>query len=149
MVQNHGHWPSRWDSKKNKTEKASLSRFIETESVKLHEATGKHATVIDAMSIVQKVNGENLTFDELSETVLKQVLLNGQKSRRIGVVFDVYIGESIKTAERVTRGSKDVIVFFQIKGGHRIKNWKHMLTSTKTKDILTKFLAESWKYKQE
>ena len=117
--------------------------------MKLHEATGKHATVIDAMSIVQKVNGENLTFDELSETVLKQVLLNCQKSRQIDVVFDVYIGESIKTAERANHGSKDGIVFSQIKGGHRIKNWKRMLTSTKTKDILTKFLAESWKSKKE
>ena len=94
-----------------------------------------HTGALNTQSIVQKVNGENLTFDELSETVLKQVLLNGQKSRRIGVVFDVYIGESIKTAERVTRGSKDVIVFSQIEGGHQIKNWKRMLTSTKTKEV--------------
>ena len=94
-----------------------------------------HTGALNTQSIVQKVNGENITFDE---TVLKQVLLDGQKSRRIGrigVVFDVYIGESIKTAERVNRGSKDVIVFSQIKGGHWIKNWKRMLTSTKTKEV--------------
>ena len=59
--------------------------------------------------------------------------------------FDVYLEQSIKAAERVARGSNEGIVFTCIKGRHHIKNWKCILTSTETKNRLTKFLVESWK----
>ena len=133
------------DGTLKKTDKASLSRHIEKQSIKIDIPTGKRATVVDAMAIVQKVHGENLTFDELSQTVLKQILTDGHGSERIDVVFDVYVKQSIKTAERVNRGSKEGIVFNCIKGGHHIKNWRRLLSSTETKTRLTEFLAENWK----
>ena len=52
--------------------------------------TGSRATIIDAMGIVQKINGENMTFKEVSQQVLRQVLNNGNRSDRIDVVFDMY-----------------------------------------------------------
>ena len=97
------------------------------------------------MAIMQKVHGENLTFDELSQTILKRILIDGHGSERIDVVFYVYLEQSIKAVERVACGSKEGIMFAFIKGGHCIKNWKRILTSTDTKNGLTKFLAESWK----
>ena len=97
------------------------------------------------MAIMQKVHGENLTFDELSQTILKRILIDGHGSERIDVVFHVYLEQSIKAVERVACGSKEGIMFAFIKGGHCIKNWKRILTSTDTKNGLTKFLAESWK----
>lgn len=57
----------------------------------------------------------------------------------------VYVEQSIKAAERMNCGSKEGIVFNCRKGGHHIKNWRSILTSTETKVRLMKFLAESWK----
>ena len=94
--------------------------------------------MVDAMAIMQKVHGENLTFDELSQTILKRILIDGHGSERIDVVFYVYLEQSIKAVERVACGSKEGIMFAFIKGGHCIKNWKCILTSTDTKNGLTK-----------
>ena len=63
------------------------------------------------------VHGENLTFSELSNHVLMQFLNDGQGSRQINVVFDLYKAQSIKAAEWVNGGSKDGIVFNQISQG--------------------------------
>ncbi|CAM1321368.1 Uncharacterised protein at_DN1324 [Pycnogonum litorale] len=66
-------------------DKASLSRHIEKESVKIDIPTGKRATVMDAMAILQSVHGENLMFDELSQNILKRILTDGHGSERIDV----------------------------------------------------------------
>ena len=60
-------------------------------------------------------------------------------------MFDMYRDQSIKTAERISGGSTQGIVFSQIKPGHRITNYKRLLASTESKAKLTKFLADSWK----
>ena len=90
------------------------------------------------------VHGDNLTFDELSDTVLKKVLNDGSGIVRIDVVFDIYLEQSIETAERAHPGSKQGLVFSQIKAEHRIKNWKRILASVESKAKLTTFLAENW-----
>ena len=56
------------------------------------------------MSLVQKVHGDNKTFAELSDAIFMSALRTGAESSRIDVVFDVYLDESIKNAERVNRG---------------------------------------------
>jgi len=94
---------------------------------------------------VQIVHGENITFEEVSDTVLNKVLSDGRGSSRTDVVFDIYQEKSIKTAERAERGSKLSIVFSQIQPGHRIKNCKRILANTETKAKLTKFMAKNWK----
>ena len=83
-----------------------------------------YATLIDAMGLIQKLHGENLSFDELSDYVLTQMLHAGQTSNRIDVVFDIYRDQSIKTAEREHRGSHEGVTFKQIKPSHRIKHWR-------------------------
>jgi hypothetical protein len=133
------------DGTLKKTTKANLSSHLEKQVAFVDLPNGPKATVIDAMGIVQKIHGENLTFGELSQHILSLVLNDGRDSQRIDVVFDVYTQHSIKSAERASRGSKDSILFREIKAGHRIKNWKRLLANSESKNRLTKFLAESWK----
>ena len=133
------------DGTVKKTAKTTLSSCLEKQAAFVDLPTGPMAAIIDAMGIVQKIHAENCTFRELSQQILKSILHHGCKSQRIDVVFDVYTEHSIKNAERVSRGAKDSLLFRDMKSGHRIKNWKHLLANTESKNRLTRFLAESWK----
>ena len=133
----------RWNTEK--TGKSALGKHLEKDVANVDFPSGLRATIVDAKAVVQIVHGENLTFEEVSDTVLNKVLNDGRGSSRIDVVFDIYQEKSVKTAERAERGSKLGIVFSQIQPGHRIKNWKRILANTETKAKLTKFMAENWK----
>ena len=63
-------------------------------------------TIIDGMSLIHKLPGENRTFSEVSDHLFSLVLQAAGSSQ--GVVFDVYKDQSIKDAERLSRGSSDV-----------------------------------------
>ena len=103
-----------------------------------------HATLIDAMALIQKIHGKNSIFEELSDHIFQSILHAGQGSDRIDVVFDVYSIQSIKFAECVSRGSQEGVKFKTIRAGHKIKMWRRLLTCTETKNKLTKFLVDSW-----
>ncbi|KAG1651588.1 hypothetical protein GQR58_026913 [Nymphon striatum] len=133
------------DGTLKKTGKATLGKHLEKEVANVDVPSGSCATIVDVMAIVQMIPGENMTFDELSDAILKKIFNDGRGSGRIDVVFDLYQDQSIKAAERINRGSKCGIMFNQIKPGHRIKNWKRILASTESKAKLTIFLAENWK----
>ncbi len=72
----------------------------------------------------------------------------GCGSSRIDVVFDTYDDNSIKNAERVKRGSNSGVVFSNIAGGHRIKQWRRLLSSSKSKTNLINYLIADWKRPQ-
>lgn len=71
-------------------------------------------------------------------------LRTGAESSRIDVVFDVYLDESIKNAERVNRGLDNGILFSNIVAGNKVKQWRRLLSSPKSKSNLIKFLAQDW-----
>ena len=71
-------------------------------------------------------------------------LHTGTESSRIDVVFNVYLDESVKNAERVNRGSDSGILFSNIVAGHKVKQWRRLLSSSKSKSNLIKFLAQDW-----
>ena len=96
------------------------------------------------MNLVQKVHGDNKTFGELSESVFISALHVGSESYRIDVVFDVYADVSIKNAERVNCGSDNGLLFSNIVAGHKIKQWRRLLSSPKSKANLIKFLSRNW-----
>jgi len=96
------------------------------------------------MAIVQKLHGENRTFDQVSSSIFDRISNIGRRSQRIDVVFDIYRENSIKTAERQNRGSDDGISFKEIKSGHKIINWRRLLQSSDSKNKLTKFPVENW-----
>ncbi|XP_078353848.1 uncharacterized protein LOC144638526 [Oculina patagonica] len=132
------------DGTLKKTSKATLARQLE-KNVSLAEVIPRpSACVIDGMSLVQKAHGENKTFGELSEALFVSALRAGSESYRVDVVFDVYKDESIKNAERVNRGSDSGLLFGKIVAGHKVKQWRRLLSSSKSKTNLIKFLAQDW-----
>ena len=78
------------------------------------------ATIIDGMSLVQKLKVNDQTFSELAELALSHVLHEGVTSHRIDVIFDVYKETSIRDAERANRGADTGIKFKSIAPGHKI-----------------------------
>jgi hypothetical protein len=70
-----------------KTSKAVLSQALEKLSAPVEALPDDTVTVIDAMSIVQKIKGNHKTFGEVSMAIYRKVLAEAKGSRRIDVVF--------------------------------------------------------------
>ncbi|CAG9825679.1 unnamed protein product [Phaedon cochleariae] len=132
------------DGSIKKTSKTVLGKHLESLISPEDENISSSATIIDGMALIQKLHGENRTFDELSDSILNQILNCGYHSQRIDIVFDTYRDKSIKSAERLSRGSEEEISFKNIKSGHRIIKWRRLLQSNDSKNKLTTFLVESW-----
>ena len=81
------------------------------------------ACIVDAMSsIIQKLDGNGKTFQDLAKSALKMVIREGgDNSERFDVVFDVYQESSKKDTERVNRGAGSGVRFNNISAGPRIK----------------------------
>ena len=121
---------SNGDDTMKKTNKAVLSKHIESKVLPVEDVPHPSGTIIDAMGLMNKLHGENQTFSELSDHVFSQMLHAGHGSDRIDVVFDMYHSGSIISAYMP---------------GHNIKNWRRLLSCTESNNKLTAFLAESWK----
>ena len=107
--------------------------------------TVKKTSIIDGMSLIHKLPGENRTFSEVSHHSFLLVLQAAGSSRGVEIVFGVYQDQSIKGAERLSRGSSDAVQFTQILLAHRIKNSRRILTLKSSKKQLIKFIASDWK----
>ena len=112
-----------------KTNKAALARELEKQVLPVGTIPGPSATMIDGMSLVQKMKGNDQTFAQLAESALTHILHEGVRSHIIDVVFDTYRGDSIKNAERSNRGSTTGIQFPNMAPGHRIQQWRKLLSS--------------------
>jgi len=135
------------DGTLRKTNKAKLAKELEKNATPAETMPRPSACIIDGMGLVQKLSGNNKTFAELAKLALSKVLHDGAQSCRIDVVFDVYLEESIKNAERCNRGSGSGIQFKQIIPGHKIKQWRKFLDSSNNKSSLISFLVDEWKSK--
>ncbi|KAG1670035.1 hypothetical protein GQR58_017158 [Nymphon striatum] len=71
------------DGTLKKTGKATLGKHLEKEVANVDVPSGSCATIVDAMAIVQMIPGENMTFDELSDAILKKIFNDGRGSGRI------------------------------------------------------------------
>ena len=131
------------DGTLKKTSKATLPRKLEKSASLAEEICQPTALIIDGMNLVQKVHGDNKTFGELSESLFMSALHVGSESYRIDVVFDVYADVSIKNAERVNCGSDNGLLFSNIVAGHKIKQWRRLLSSPKSKANLIKLLTSN------
>ncbi|KAG0697409.1 hypothetical protein GWK47_003028 [Chionoecetes opilio] len=128
------------DGSLRKTNKAALARELERNVSPAEVIPEPSATIIDGMSLVQKLKGNDNTFSQLAGTALSHVVPEGAKSRRIYVVFDVYKETSIKDAERANRSAGTGIHFKNIQPGHNIQQWRKLLGSSSNKASLIKFL---------
>ena len=128
-----------------KTDKARLMNSLGKTIPPAESLPKDSACIVDGMSVVHKLNVQNNTFAEVSNLVLKAVLRDGDTSRRIDVVFDVYLETSIKDAERQKRGSGTGIKFSSIVPGHKIKKWRNFLSEADNKTRLIEFIVSDWK----
>jgi hypothetical protein len=130
------------DGTLKKTNKASLARYLEKKTTVANEIPRPSVCLIDGMSLVQKAHGEHHTFGQISEQLLMSALNTGRKSKRVDVIFDVYKTTSIKSAERVKRGSG--VLFTNISPGHKIHQWRKLLACSASKTALLTFLTTDW-----
>ena len=83
------------DGSLRKTDKAKFMNDIAQNVPVVEFFTEKSACIVDGMSIVQKLDGNQNTFGDIAKTVLKIVIREGDKCDRVDVVFDVYREGSI------------------------------------------------------
>ena len=133
------------DGTMKKTNKAVLANRLEEKVSATESVSVPSLTIIDGMSLIHKLPGENRTFSEVSDHLFSLVLQAAGSSEGVDIVFDVYKDQSIKDAERLSRGSSDGVQFTQILPAHRIKNWRQILTSQSSKTQLIKFFAADWR----
>ena len=133
------------DGTLRKTSKAALARELEKQVLPVEIIPEPSATIIDGMSLVQKMKGNDQTFSQLADSALTQILHEGARSQRIDVVFDVYRDDSIKNAERENRGCSTGLQFRNIAPGHQIQQWRKFLTHSTNKANLIRFLVAEWK----
>ena len=63
-----------------KTNKAALAKQLEGKVSSTESINEPSATIIDGMSLIQKLHGENRTFSELSTQIFASVLHSGRDS---------------------------------------------------------------------
>ena len=132
------------DGSLRKTDKAKFMNDTTTQNVPVAETIpDQSACIVDAMSIIQKLDGNGKTFQDLAKSALKMVIREGgDNSERVDVVFDVYRESSIKDTERVNRGAGSGVRCNNISTGHRIKQWRSFLAEAHNKTMLIEFIAE-------
>ena len=94
-----------YDGTLKKTNKAVLTRKLEGNVASAEHITHSSAHIIDGMSIVHTLNGENLTSEEFFFELLNRFLQIKENSKRGDAVFDVYTDVSIEASERTLWGS--------------------------------------------
>ena len=60
-----------------KTNKAALARELEKQVLPAETITGHSATIIDGMSLVQKMKGNDQIFSQLANSALAHILHGG------------------------------------------------------------------------
>ena len=98
------------------------------------------------MALLQKFKPPpGATFQVVSERLFEMVTSNN--SKRIDVVFDVYMQVSIKNVERSKRASSasDGIKYKNILPGYKVKTWSKLLCVTSNKIEIVRFLLLQWK----
>ena len=100
--------------------------------------------IFDGIAMVQKTRGDQKTLAEVGDSLMYFVLNKGTDSKRIDVIFDVYKDNSIKSSKREKSGSENGHEFRNIKGDHKIHQWRKFLSNSKNKSLLIKFIAEEW-----
>ena len=118
------------DGSLRKLNKAVLARELERNISPAEDIPDPSTCIINGMSLMQKMNGNNKTFAQLAESVMSLVLHDGSQSHMIDVVFDVYQETSIKNAERCNRGSSTAIQYRNIAGGNNIQQWRKFVCKT-------------------
>ena len=133
------------DGSLRKTTKSSLANKLQLLVSPADVVPKPSACIIDGMSQIQRCYGEGKTFGQVAKEILNMCLRDGYESDRLDVVFDVYKKKSIKSCERLTRGSDQGIGYKVIKPEVKVTQWRRLLASQMTKTVLIEFLVMQWK----
>ena len=133
------------DGSLRKTNKSALARKLESNIPPAESIPRPCATIIDCMSLVQKLKGDQKTFSEVADTLLCMALHECPESQRVDLVFDVYRSISIKNIERQNRATAAGTQSHNISPGHKVQQWKKFLAEGSNKRALAVFLSTEWK----
>ena len=121
--------------------KIERKEFLEYEHLSINEST----SVVDGNALIHSLTEIPTTYGELAERIFSCL----PKTSSVHFVTDTYKLDSIKSAERLRRGSSeenDTLVFKeQIQVPHK---WKHFLSSENNKKGLIHFLKMEWEKEQ-
>lgn len=150
-VLGHSLGPVPWalstpDGSLRKTSKAALALELQKYVAPAENIPRESVCLIDGMALVQRLKGNHKTFAEVAETLLSFVLIEGEHSPRIDVVFDVYLEQSIKNLERTRRGATEGTIFRHITPGHSVQQWRKFLACPFNKESLIQVVVEEWKH---
>lgn len=127
-----------------KTNKASLATVLQRNVSTVEQLPENCASVVDGMSLVQRVKGDQATFGDIATTVLSMALNEGGQSNRVDVVFDTYRENSIKNSERLLRGEEIGHQLQGITGTQIVRQWRRFLTKVNNKNTLISFIVSEW-----
>ena len=128
-----------------KTNKASLASLLQKNVQASEEVPPNAAAVIDGMSLVQRVKGDQMTFRDVAISVLSMAMKEGVRCNRIDVVFDTYKELSIKNSERQLRGEETGHQLCNITSTQIVRQWRNFLTRVTNKTSLICFIVNEWK----
>ena len=89
-----------------KINKASLASLLQKNVQVSEEVPVNSPAVIDDMSLVQRLKGDQLTFGDVAMNLLSMAMKEGVSCNRIDVVFNTYKELFIKNSERQRRGKE-------------------------------------------
>ena len=128
-----------------KTSKGKLSQQLERRITFTEKYLENAAIIFDGVAVLQKLKiPSGVTFLVIAERVFKVVTSTG--SRRVEVVFDVYLKVSTKNAERLKIvNTSDGVQYKNILPAYTVKSWNKLLSVTSNKPEIVKFLVPQWK----
>ena len=69
-----------------------------------------YCMTIDGMAALKQVKGSGLTYKEFAARLLKSVIKIFKNAKKIYVIFDVYLDNSIKDVERNCRSHSELML---------------------------------------
>ena len=110
------------------TNKASLASLLQKNVQVTEEVPANSAAVIDGMSLVQRVKGDQLTCGDVAIIVLSMAM-KGVRCNRIDVVFDTCKELSVKSSEQLLQGEETGHQLCNITSTQIVRQWRNFLTS--------------------
>ena len=129
-----------------KTNKATLSAKIQKVVPSPDRIPANSASIIDGMSLVQKVRGNEATFGDITKSIISMALGVSGSCSRVDIVFDTYKTNSIKSIERAQRGEdqEERHQLKAVKASQIVRQWRSFLCKVSNKTSPIEFLVDQW-----
>ena len=98
-------------------------------------------TIVDAMFLLHTLLNLPNTYGEIAKTLMAKLC---EMSKRVDLVFDMYVTPSVKDSEHERRLADDVTYTITGPGQRRPKDWQKALRSASFKTALFHFLLDEW-----